>query len=177
MKNRSLFSFLAILFVSFQGFAAAGRPETNTVRLSRFLQDELTLRASRGDTEFRIPVIMKLQPGVELSAEMARRVRPLPLVNGLAARLSTREIEELRAAGAVQYATLDAAIRPTFENITAVSRSEQNPFLAAMGVDRLQRDGFRGQGVVVALFDSGIGYHPDIPDIIIAKVLKHDHVL
>lgn len=132
--------------VDLQGQAGETVPQRQE-RLIRALQ----LQAQRSQAP--------LQP--YLAASGAQQVQPLWLINGLALSLPARAVAALARQPGVVGITLDAtlALAETTQGVAAVP--EWN--LSQIGADQLWRQGYSGQGVVVATLDTGADLlHPDL---------------
>ncbi len=145
----------------------SSRQRTPAERVSPMLLRQLGQMGESPADSARIPVIARASgdPAELLNSPLLRGssgIRRLPLINGISARLSRDEIESLVASGVVEYVTLDAMIRPTQHRFAREVTLDASVDLAAIGADLVQERGFNGAGVVVALFDSGIGFHADL---------------
>jgi serine protease AprX len=158
---------LLLIFLVFATGFAGSRDVFTPAQLERLapaLAEEVSFVKSHPAYDSPIPVIVKLEGGVfqEVRSETAVALRG---IHGYAARLTGKQIEDLVGASGVEYVTLDAVIRPTMDVRGTFRKGWSgpgNPNLETSGVDRVQELGFHGDDSVVALFDSGIGHHPDI---------------
>ena len=142
------------------------RTDPRESRLSSVLRGALSVEVRPGLAEERIPVVVQLREGATTRMASTRIglsgvPRDLPIVHGFSANLTRQEIADLASSDSVRFVSLDAAIRPTTRGYEAFEDSSPVS-LTTMGADLAQADGFDGSGVVVALFDSGIGRHPDL---------------
>ncbi|MEE8585898.1 MAG: S8 family peptidase [Acidobacteriota bacterium] len=118
--------------------------------------------------EARLPVIVTFreQSGLESMSEAASA--RLGFVKSMAAELDGRQVRRLLESDLVEYVTLDAVIRTTSDASSQIGRGDlTSSFLRAIGADRSP---YTGQGVTVAVFDSGIAAHPDLQGRILASV-------
>jgi len=153
-----LFFLIPLFGSSFGSERGHFSPQKN--RVAPALLEELSFLDANPGYDYAIPVIVKLQAGAV--DHRLSRANALRSVGGYAAKLTGRQISDLLDSGALEYLTLDAVIRPTFDLRSQARGSwegELNPNLRTMGVDLVEQT---GEGVVVALFDSGIGHHPDL---------------
>lgn len=130
-------------------------PSEATGRDRRSRRAEL-IRALRSEAEgSQRQVLQKLLFG------KARHVRPLWLVNGIAASVETGQVAVLAALPGVERIVLDATVHAPELAIGTLAAPEWN--LAAIGAPDLWSRGITGQGTVVANMDTGIDYdHPDL---------------
>ena len=115
----------------------------------------------------RISVIVQVKPDFYRLNELRRgRVQPsrssLPLVHSYTSRLTASQILLLLDSSVVEYVTRDEPIRSMGRSSPAEDASSDS-YLSAIGVDGLHARGYDGRGVGVAVFDSGIGEHDDLP--------------
>ncbi len=110
----------------------------------------------------KVPVIVRARG--EAASQLARSVagaRPLPVVGGFAALVSTAEVERLASDAAVEAVSLDAVMttsgRPEPE--AAAELATVYPF-AANAVPAWGQ-GVTGEGVTVALIDTGLSMDDD----------------
>ena len=155
---RVLTAGLVVGFLLFSLKATQGS-DTSLLRakVSSPLQDELALLSANPAYDYPLPVIVEVDPKVfsQKSGESTTdTLDRLELINSYEARLTAGQIGTLLRSTSVQYVTLDARIRTT-------SDLDQTPntSLATIGAGSM---GANGAGIVVAVFDSGIGNHPDL---------------
>ena len=154
---------LGVLCLGTVCFAASERSKS---RISPVLEDEVSFLSSNPAYDYAIPVIVKLSADSYRAAVRARleRIKMLPVVSSYATELTGREIARLLDSESVEYVTLDAAVYPADGSNGVGPKIELSNGMATIGVDQVQEEGYRGKGVVVALFDTGIGDHPDLND-------------
>ncbi|MEE8587024.1 MAG: S8 family serine peptidase, partial [Acidobacteriota bacterium] len=122
----------------------------------------MQLTHSKGNPEL-IPVIVRLSPqSFAAYADQLPIHSRLKSIHSYSARLTAGQIEQLMDSDQVEYLTVDPRVQATSEAMDADSWNERNPYLAAIGADRMQRMGLDGRGVTVAVFDSGISAHPSL---------------
>ena len=116
--------------------------------------------------DYPLPVIVQLEPELfsqngepdAVNASGGREADSrLTLINAYRARLTAGQIEVLLRSVSVEYVTLDARIRATSD-----VAGNTNTFLSTIGIGNMGASGPNGSGIVVAVFDSGIGSHPDL---------------
>jgi serine protease AprX len=91
----------------------------------------------------------------------SQRLKPLWIINGIAARLRARTIPVIARHPAVERIQLDRIVPLAVEQPLDLSPPEWN--INAIQADALWSLGFRGQGVVVGVMDSGVDLnHPDL---------------
>ncbi|GAB4580353.1 MAG: hypothetical protein Fur0022_30930 [Anaerolineales bacterium] len=99
------------------------------------------------------------QAGGQVTAE-------LTIINGVAATLSQRALAELQAMPEVTRLTPNAQV----EAAGGGNRVPQTDYPDVIGADTLWAEGITGEGVTVAVVDTGLGNHPGIEESIIAWV-------
>jgi serine protease AprX len=124
-------------------------------------------------------VIVQKQPGAGgVEAQVARlggRVtRDLHIIHAFGADLPGRAVAELAAAGGVRWISADAPVVPAGCNAPCIStgnlKSSYPQSVRAKNVWNVS-PGFRqGQGIGVAVLDSGITPHPDLGNRVVANV-------
>lgn len=107
----------------------------------------------------KFPVIVQNSPlrnggdalEVLMKAKKSKNVHNLKLVNGCAARLTLQEIQSIAPHPSVKKIYLDREIRALLNNAVTTVKA-----------DMLWHKGYAGEGVTVAILDSGIYPHPDL---------------
>ena len=158
---RVLSAALVAGFLVFSIQAKEGR-DTSLLRskVSTPLLDELSLLSANPVYDYPVPVIVQVNPEVFSQASGGSTTNTsgrLELINSYSARLTAGEIGTLLRSTSVEYVTLDARIRAT-SDLDPTS----NTSLSTIGVGNMGALGPNGSGIVVAVFDSGIGNHPDL---------------
>lgn len=96
-----------------------------------------------------------------LRARGATNIKPLWLANGIATTVPTALLVELAQWPGIERVRLDAVLRAPTIDYGAATLSEWN--LQAVRAPQVWELGYRGQGVTVAILDSGVdGSHPDL---------------
>ena len=140
-------------------------------RISPVLRQEVDFLTSNPRFDYAIPVIVQVKRDLFQRTEVKRRrlgqrtPNALAAVHSYTAKLTGAQIKEVLASPLVDYLTLDSNIRPTH-----VGQDEQTVYglpiaplsvqLSTIGADRTGRNGGK---VRVAIFDSGISDHKDLP--------------
>ncbi|HEY3128002.1 MAG TPA: S8 family peptidase [Acidobacteriota bacterium] len=118
-----------------------------------------------------IPVIVQFQKGTsDKDKNKPPKAKNVGLVNGYAYWHNANEIRALLKNPIVKYITFDAATRPHQTSTSTVTSAVRNVSLATIGADQANSAGYTGQGVTVAVFDSGINPHPDLSGRVVAAV-------
>ena len=126
--------------------------------------------------DYRIPLLVQVQTAFFQRQESAHRGRgqrsdnSLASVTGYRARLTAGQIKHLLRSPLVEYVTLDAVIRPSGpggggpggngDHDGKKDKGNSEVARAAIGADQV--NDYSGDGVVVAVFDSGIEKHEDL---------------
>jgi serine protease AprX len=120
------------------------------------------------------PVVVVAVPGQEgvaqrqVAAAGGRLTRDLALVHGFAAVVPTRAITTLQRSAAIRSLTPDTAVRVASLSEggglpSAVDDSEPTSvYPQALGADRVWQTGDKGQGVTVAVIDTGVSPNADL---------------
>ena len=108
-----------------------------------------------------VPVIIQFQDEMtdekiaEVKAIMSNSsfadARMLPLINGMATKLSLRDLQNVCDSGVVSRVTLDREVKALLDNATS-----------SVGSRAAHARGITGRGVTVAVIDTGIYPHPDV---------------
>ena len=160
-----------IILLSFPVLAEVSRqPIDNRVRseekLSPRLRQKIDSFAANPKLD-AVPIIVQLTPSFfTRNAHFQDESSPanknaLPLINAYRARLTAAQIRLLSSSPDVDYVTLDVPIRSS-SDLEGDGHWNGSPFLASIGADQLGTAGYSGDGVTVAVFDSGIQGHPDL---------------
>ncbi|MGE0493186.1 MAG: S8 family peptidase [Vulcanimicrobiota bacterium] len=153
----------------------------NAIHMSQTLalQGQNPLDAARraATAEGKIPVIVQAdQEGLVEAQDTFTRLtgvselEDLHLINGFAAEVSPEALARLNESGQKFKVTVDEEVHlidPVLPEETG-PRPELDNALATLGVDKLWEQGYRGQGVTIAVIDTGIHPHPDLQDRIVA---------
>ena len=113
-------------------------------------------------THATLPVIIRVKPEFFARNSRHRHGNRLELVRSYVADLTPRQVDLLMESEVVEYVTLDAKTRVSGGG--GATASWATPELASIGADQILVKGKypSGKNVVVALFDSGVGLHPDL---------------
>lgn len=110
----------------------------------------------------RVLAAARTRPGMEVTAE-------LPLVDGFAATVDSAQVASMQRAGALVVPDFDVAVPP---DETPVPASQTSAGLEnsrkTLDIEALWKDGYRGQGIGIAVVDTGIYPHRDLRDRITA---------
>ncbi len=136
---------------------ASMSPGRNAEKVSGLLLEEVRALSANPEYDYPIPVIVRLNRDlfVDLNARGSSADNSLRLIHAYAARLRAADIRRLLDSEGVEYITWDAPIHLNAD--LSIDNS-----LTSIGAKDLQASGVVGQGVVMALFDSGIGDHPGL---------------
>ncbi len=142
-------------------------------RISPVLLEHVQAVLFRPQYDYPFPVIVQVAED-EFDARATdwggeEDANPLPVVNGYATQLTARQIAELLKSTRVEYVTVDMPVRPAGKggngkgspSDTAGPTADPSA-LKAIGADRAHAASYKGGGVTVALFDSGMQNHPDL---------------
>ncbi len=154
--------FTALLAVV-SSLGQSGRVDTtealnrNIEKVSDLLLQEIRALSQNPEYDYPIPVIVQLHKDlfVDLNGRGAASDGALRLIHSYSARLTAAEIRRLLESKGVEYVTWDAPVRVNAD--LTIDNS-----LAAIGATDVRASGVVGQGVVMALFDSGIADHPGL---------------
>ncbi len=154
-----LFTVLAAVSSLGQG-GRGNSPEAlgrNMGKVSGLLLDEVRSLSNNPQYDYPIPVIVRLNRDLfaQLNAQESGSGNALRLIHSYSARLRASEIRRLLESTGVEYITWDAPVHVNAD-LTL------NNALASIGAKDVQASGVVGQGVVMAVFDSGIGDHPGL---------------
>ncbi len=170
--------FCSLVFLSFaQPTSTDGELQLAAGRISPILAQDIGLWSGPADSTEKIPVIVQVEPD---QFDRLSRMRgdglaanSLPLVNAYTARLTAAQIRSLLRSKRVEYVTLDAPIRSTFDDDDDdddEGGSGPSSFLKAIGADKAWDLGYDGSGVVAAIFDSGMNGSNDYANRVIKRV-------
>jgi len=96
-----------------------------------------------------------------LDIKRAKHIRPLWIINGVAATVSAGTVRELERFPGVESISLDYALNAPVVTYGSTAAPEWN--LSAIHAPELWNAGYTGQGVVVANMDTGVDAdHPDL---------------
>ncbi len=117
-------------------------------------------------------VIVRAAPGgIPLAAARVRAAgghltRDLPIIDGFAARVPSAALPALQADPSVRAIAPDATVRlasrPAGEATTAVGSEPTSAYRQALRTDQVWQAGDQGQGVTVALIDTGVSAGTDL---------------
>jgi serine protease AprX len=116
-------------------------------------------------------VIIVARPGQapaalsHITALGGKVTRELPLVDGFAADVPNRVLPALRSSPAIRSLTPDAAVQLASLGARQTATVDPEPtsvYPQALRADRVWREGNKGQGVTVALIDTGVSSSPDL---------------
>ncbi len=98
-------------------------------------------------------------------------LRPLPIVDGFSARLTTGAIEQLRRSGSdlIRVITLDGQVRFNHDAPEGEAYNDSS-FVETIGAHRLHRKGVDGAGVGIAIIDTGVSEVADLRSRIVGGV-------
>jgi serine protease AprX len=163
------------------GMRAAGRLVTPIVIFALLLGTAWTGRASiaRVDVDPSLDpgdiALIQVAPGTawtvadDLSADGATEVAAFDSVNVVSARVSEQALSTIATARAVLRATTDAQVSAVGggRNAKDLDKVGSSSTKDSIGIDAINASAVwpltTGAGVVVALMDSGIASHPDLP--------------
>ena len=150
-------------------------------RISPVLRQEVDFLTSNPRFDYAIPVIVQVKRDLFQRTEVQRQRRgqstntALAAVHAYTANLTGAQIKEVLSSPLVDYLTLDSSIRPTNSGRNKLTFSpasvnhipgDRPPVaplsvqLSTIGADRTGRN---GGNIRVAIFDSGISDHKDLP--------------
>lgn len=184
-QKRALFFALATGIVMLLGGTAGAGDIEQRLRSTLLSQDasdrvpviiHLTGQASPADVrgpgrrEQRYRLIRSLRDTAErsqrplqayLKSRNAQQIRPLWIVNGIAAKVRADQVAELASLPGVERVVLDATVHAPVSAAGAPAAPEWN--LAAIGAPGVWSMGYAGQNTVVANMDTGVDLdHPDL---------------
>ena len=143
-------------------FAPPAPGSESSGKISPLLQQEVDFIVQHPQYDYSIPVIVQVRPDFFARNQTLRRQRGqdtdnlLSGVHGYTARLTGRQIHYLMRSPFVEYVTLDAVIHPTSKGKSPKNVSYAPVSLSTIGADQAHKKGYKGSGVTVAVFDSGV---------------------
>ncbi len=143
----------SLLLISLVSHGAAAPPPQGEAKVHPALW-----RLSAEHPDGLIPVIVQLDPRRPIEQEELPGVTgALDFVNARLATVSAQALKRLAANPKVRYISYDAPMVATelYQPVTAY------PYAVSMP-DGLWREDYAGQGVGVAVIDTGVGSHPDL---------------
>jgi len=174
MRNIKLKRMVGVIFIFtswlFASTTALGW-EVNANREARIapvLRDEAAFLKANPQYDYEIPVIITVRRDYfqetadrhrNLDRREAGEIRSLNRIRSYAARVLASRIGSLADVPAVEYVTLDARIFPTGSTESLSPAVDLADLRSVLGADQV---GAKGQGVTVAVFDSGIDSHHDL---------------
>jgi serine protease AprX len=102
------------------------------------------------------------QARAQVEAAGGRVTRELPLIHGFAAVLPGDAVAGLRAGRLIRSITPDAGVRVSALPASAPDAEPTSVYPQALGADRVWQAGTKGQGVTVAVIDTGVSASPDL---------------
>jgi len=171
---RPLFLSLILAFFVPSLPAGSGHPQRDLrsrllgiqTKVSPDLLEEIAFLQSHPEYDHRIQIIVRLKEQFDVSSiqvgESGTRQSILNSINGVVARMRGRQLLELAESGLIDYIAFDSPVYSTHGESGEEDFTLSNVNLQTTGADRAFDLGSDGNGVVVALFDSGIGRHPDL---------------
>ncbi len=133
------------------------------------------LSVNNPQTDHEISIIVKVNSDFfeQSVAQGGSNRNALKLISAYRSQLTGAQIRLLLDSPLVEYVTIDVPIRTSsdefapsgldqFDLNDGFDLESQNPFLATIGAGPVAARGYTGAGVAVAVFDSGIGEHPDL---------------
>ncbi len=113
-------------------------------------------------------VVVRTQPGA--AEAVAARVRAsgghltrwLPLINGFAADVPTAALPALGADRQVRALTADSPVHLLGDTTTSSSDGPTSPYVQSLRADKVWQAGDQGQGVTVAVIDTGVAPVTDL---------------
>ncbi len=154
------------------GAVAPAQSAQHTMRLQPVL-DELAQR----DPEARISVIVqKLTQDNAVEARVAELggvvTKDLSIINAFAAELPAGQAINLAARPDVRWVSFDGPVQSQIDPGTPVDTSRlANAYIQAIGADRVWNEApyNQGQGITVAVVDSGVSGHQDVGTRVVAR--------
>jgi serine protease AprX len=121
-----------------------------------------------GATSATVPVIVQKNDAADRGPEAAvARLggtvgRDLPIVDGFAATIPSSAVDQLGGLEGVRAVTLDAKMQPTALPMGGGSAALKSAYPAEVRADDMWKSGYTGQGVTVAVVDTGIANVADV---------------
>jgi len=130
----------------------------------------MLVRLIHEDPAREVTVIVQIADATMEAESLIRRLGGeitdrLGIINALAARLPASGLPELAASPAVKWISPDAEVKDTRSDLSDLEDTAQtSAFIGTIGADllRAQQPSLQGQGIIVAVVDSGIDRHPDL---------------
>ena len=111
-------------------------------------------------------MIVRLAQSAKMSRTLIGRVRTLTSIRSYSTFLRSEEIARLLESGDVERISIDSVVSASRMNRSAKRSAHPdlpgNDYLATIGTQGASRSGLDGDGMTVAVFDSGIYGHPDL---------------
>ncbi|MFQ5741935.1 MAG: S8 family serine peptidase, partial [Acidobacteriota bacterium] len=136
-------------------------------RISPVLRQQVASLLQQPSYDRPIPVIIRVNRDFFELNQAARRERgeslrnALSVINGYSARLTAAQIRLLLESELVEYVTLDAPLRLSGRKEEEEGTGETVSSPMIIGAHLAHDLGYKGSGITIALFDSGISDHPD----------------
>ena len=141
----------------------ANSTATRTERLSAAIDiDPDVLSISTGEAR----IIVQARPGQlaqaqrEIESLGGAMAKPLRLINGFSATVPAGRISDLGALRSVAVVTLDREVH--MASSTAGSEPQKSVYRKVLRTDEMERAGYTGAGVTVALIDTGVADLADL---------------
>ena len=135
-------------------------------KISPYLADEIGFLRDNPEYEYKIPVIVRLAQSARMSGTLTGRARTLTSIRSYSTFLRSEEIDRLLESGDVERISIDSVVSASRINRSAKRSANPNlpgnDYLATIGAQGISRAGLDGDGMTVAVFDSGIYAHPDL---------------
>lgn len=153
---------IAVLVLSAFGFAA---PRQDALAKAQPQLKEL----AASDPDQMVRVIAQKMAGAQaaeaLVAELdGRVVSDLSIINAFAAEMTAEAALELAQSDAVRWVSLDALMESTGKKKPPAPTATPNTYLDTLGVKQVWDMGLKGEGISVAVIDSGIFMDNDFKD-------------
>lgn len=135
----------------------------------------LELAAAQPQTSVQV-IVQKLVQDSSLESRVAQLggtvTKNLRIINAFAAELPAKAVPELAQAPGVRWISLDAATVSTACSKCIDTTNLKNAYVRAIGADKLWNASpyLQGQGIGVAVVDSGVAEHDDLKGRIVASV-------
>jgi serine protease AprX len=158
-----------LLAVSTSAFGQRARSKQlseSARKISPYLADEIGFLRDNPEYDYRIPVIVRLAQSAKMSGTLVGRGRTLTSIRSYSTFLRSGEIARLLESGDVERISIDSVV-----SASRIDRSAKrwanpdlpsNDYLATIGAQSISRASLDGDGMTVAVFDSGIYGHPDL---------------
>ena len=157
---------LAVSTAAFGQRAQSKQLSESVRKISPYLADEIGFLRDNPEYDYKIPVIVRLAQSAKMSRTLIGRVRTLTSIRSYSTFLRSEEIARLLESGDVERISIDSVVSASRMNRSAKRSAHPdlpgNDYLATIGAQGASRSGLDGDGMTVAVFDSGIYGHPDL---------------